>query len=78
MVRIGCLCEAFIVLFVAVSVALVAATACIGGIILGTIALWTTLEAHRLTPPYWTPLGVLQGVATALVLLPHVIRYFRP
>jgi hypothetical protein len=74
MARIGCLCEAFFVLFVAVSVALVAATACIGGIILGTVALWLTLEDHGLTPPHWTPLGALQGIATALVLLPHIHR----
>jgi hypothetical protein len=27
-----------------------------------------------LTPLYWTPLGVIQGIATLLVLLPHIRR----
>jgi len=64
--------EAALVLFVSVSVALIVATACIGALTLLTVMVWTSLEIHTITP-----LGVLQGVATALVLVPHVRRLLR-
>jgi hypothetical protein len=67
--------EALLVLFLAVNIALILATACLGGLILGTVVLWSILEAHGLTPLHWTPLGVLQGIATIVALLPHICRY---
>lgn len=69
--------EAALVLFVSMGIALISATVCIGAVVLLMVMAWTSLEAHAMTPPYWTPLGVLQGVATLLVLLPHIHRYLR-
>lgn len=69
--------EAVLVLFVSVGIALISATACIGAVVLIMVMVWTSLEAHNMTPLYWTPLGVLQGIATVLVLLPHIHRCLR-
>jgi hypothetical protein len=68
------LLEAVLILFVSMGIALISATACIGATTLLTVMLWTFLEAHHMTPPYWTLLGVLQGIATVVVLLPHIRR----
>lgn len=70
MARIGCICEAFLVLFVAVSVTLIVTTACIGALTLVTVMVWTFLQAHPITP-----LGALQSIATVVLLLPHIRRH---
>ena len=66
--------EALLVLFLAVNITLILTTACLGGLILGTVVIWSILEAHGLTPLHWTPLGVLQGIATVVVLVSHIRR----
>jgi hypothetical protein len=66
--------EALLVLSVAAVVSLIAATVLLCTSVLLLVMLWISLDAHRLTPPYWTFLGVLQGVTTLLVLLPHIRR----
>ena len=64
--------EALLILFVATGISLIATTALLGTSALLLVILWTYLDAQKLTPPYWTPLGILQGVATLLILLPHI------
>ena len=66
--------EALLVLSVATVVSLIAATVLLCTFALLLVMLWISLDTHRLTPPYWTLLGILQGVATTLVLLPHIRR----
>ena len=70
--------EALLVLFVATIIALISFTVLLSTSILLLVILWTYLDNHRMTPPYWTLLGILQGIVTLLVLLPHIRRHWAP
>jgi hypothetical protein len=67
--------EALLILFVATGICLISTMVLLGTSILLLAILWTYLDAHRMTPPYWTPLGLLQAVITILLLIPHIQRY---